>query len=296
MSHEEEKFCQAGKIAIEVMNYSRKIIKLEMPLLEAVEKIENKIFELGAKPAFPVDLSCNEIAAHYSPIHDDKSVAKGLIKIDIGVAVDGYPVDTASSVDLTPEQKYKELINASKDALDNLAKILKLGIKTRQIGECVEKTMNAKGFVPIRNLYGHELKRYSIHSGLRIPSYDDKSETVIKGGVFAIEPFATNGAGLVVNGKPSEIFQLQEKKPVRDSNVREILNFIEQEYRTFPFCARWLTKKFNTKALFALSILEKQEILHHYPQLIEKSNGIVAQTEHTFMIKEDSVRILTKEE
>lgn len=292
----EKRYAKAGKIAASAMEYARKIIKADMSLIEAAEKIENRILEIGGEIAFPVDLSCNEIAAHYSPLHDDKSIARGLLKIDMGVSVDGFPVDTASSIDLTAEQEYKELIDASQNAIKNAIKILKFEIKTTEIGRIIEKTIKDCGFMPIKNLYGHELGRYEIHAGVRIPNYDDKNESVLKEGIFAIEPFATNGVGLVVNGKPSEVFQLQEKKPVRDINARKILDFIEQEYRTMPFSARWLLRKFGTRALFSLSMLEKQGILHQYPQLIEKSNGIVSQSEHTVMIKKNSVHVLTKRE
>ncbi len=291
----EKKYIEAGKIAASVMNYARKIIKPEMPLLEAVEKIEDKIFELRAKPAFPVDLSCNEIAAHYTPLYDDKSTAEGLLKIDIGVEIDGFPVDTASSIDLSPEQKYKDLINASSEALKNAIKILKVGIKTQEIGKVVEKTIRDYGFNPIRNLYGHELGRFSIHSGLQIPSYDDKSGTTLKEGVFAIEPFATTGIGLVANNSSiNEVFQLEEKRQIRDANAREILNFIEKEYKAFPFCTRWLVKKFGTRALFALSLFKKENMLNQYPPLIEKSNGIVSQTEHTIIVTEGKIKVLTE--
>lgn len=290
----QDSYIKAGIIAASVMDYARNLIKIEMPLIEAAEKIEEKIFELKAKPAFPVDLSCNEIAAHYSPIHDDKSVANGLVKIDLGVELNGFPVDMASSVDLTPEQKYKELIKASEEALKNAIKTIRFGIKTKEIGEAVENIIKSYGLNPIRNLYGHELQKYSLHSGLRIPSYNDKSEIVLNEGIFAVEPFATTGVGLVVNGKPSEVFQLQNKKAVRDAYARQVLDFIEKEYKTFPFCARWIIKKFGNKALFSLSILEKEEILHHFPQLIEKSNGIVSQTEHSIMITREKVIVLTE--
>lgn len=293
-SETEKKYIKAGKIAASVMEYARKLVKLEMPLAEAAEKIENKIFELGGKCAFPVDLSCNEIAAHYSPLHDDKSTANGLIKIDIGVEIDGFPVDTASSIDLTPEQKYKDLIKASEAAVNEAVKTAKYGIKANEIGKVIEKTINSYGFKPIRNLYGHELARYEIHAGLRIPNYDDREENVLYEGIFAIEPFATTGAGLVVNGKSSEVFQLQEILSVRDKNARATLEFIAKEYNTLPFSARWVIKKFGNSALFALARLEREGILHSFPQLLEKTSAVVSQAEHTVMIKKDSVNVLTK--
>ena len=85
-----EKILEAGKISVEVKKYARTFIKKDVPLLEIAEKIEAKIIELGGKMAFPTNLSINEIAAHYTPSHDDKSLAYGLLKIDLGVHVDGW--------------------------------------------------------------------------------------------------------------------------------------------------------------------------------------------------------------
>lgn len=90
-----EKIMKAGKIASETREYARTIIKKGYLLLEIAEKIESKIIELGAKPAFPVNLSINEIAAHYTPSYDDEKTAQGLIKIDLGVHIDGWIADTA---------------------------------------------------------------------------------------------------------------------------------------------------------------------------------------------------------
>ncbi|MFH1249308.1 MAG: type II methionyl aminopeptidase [archaeon] len=288
------KYSKAGKIAYSVMQYTKGLLKEGALLIEVVEKAEERITQLGGKPAFPVDLSIDQIAAHYSPLHNDKLTAHGLVKIDLGVSIDGFLVDMACSVDLTPDQRHKEIINASKLALDEAINTIKIGIKTKDIGIEVEKKIKSFGFNPIKNLYGHELKRYDLHAGLRVPSYDDKSAALITEGVFAVEPFATNGVGLVINGKPSEIFVIQNKKQVRDASARQMLSHIEAEYKTLPFSARWLTKKFGTRALFSLSILEREGIVHHFPQLIEQSGGIVSQSEHTIMVTKDKIRVLTR--
>ena len=73
-----------------------------MKYLEIVEKIEKKITELGGKPGFPCDVSVNHIAAHDCPLYKDERVLeKGdLVKLDIGVHVEGAVADTAITVDL----------------------------------------------------------------------------------------------------------------------------------------------------------------------------------------------------
>ena len=114
-----EKYEKAGKIAKEVRDYAREIVKPGMILLEIAKKIEDKIYSLNASPSFPVNLSIDEIDAHYHPNIDDKTMAKGLLKIDIGIHIDGFIADTALTLDLTQDRIHKKLIEATELALDN---------------------------------------------------------------------------------------------------------------------------------------------------------------------------------
>src|SRR3989338_4274576 len=295
----QEKILKAGKIASEVKEYAKTIIKKQMLLLEIAEKIEKKIIELGGKPAFPVNTSINEIAAHYTPSADDSSVAHGLLKIDLGVHIDGWIADTAISFDLENSEQNKKLIQASKDALENAIELVSKKIEkkeiitTGEIGKKIQETIESKGFLPIINLSGHQIERYNLHAGLTIPNIDNKSTEIIKPGLYAIEPFATNGNGKIRDGKPSGIYMLTNSKNPRTPIAREVLNYIAEEYQTLPFCSRWLVKKFNTKALFALKELEANGNLHQFSQLIEISNSKVSQTEHTIFIDENGEVVVT---
>ncbi len=291
-----QKIIQAGEIAQQIKKYAREIIKKDLPLLEIAEKIENKIFELGGKIAFPANLSMNEIAAHYTPSHDDTKKAHGLLKVDIGVHVDGWIADTAFSIDLENSEQNKKIIDASKSALNEVERIINSKSKISEIGRTIEKTINSKGFNPIINLTGHLMEQYNLHAGVSVPNIDNNSNKILGEQLYAIEPFATNGTGKVKDGRPSGIYLLQNQKNTRSPIAREILNYIVEEYSTLPFCSRWLVKKFGTKALFALNILEKERILHHFPQLIEISKGIVSQAENTFLIEKDKTIITSKED
>src|SRR3989338_9223128 len=128
---DKEKILKAGKIACEVKSWIKPQIKKDMPLIEIAEKIEAKIVELGGKPAFPVNLSINEIAAHYTPSHDDKTKAHGLLKVDFGVHIDGWIADNAFSVDLENSEENKKLIKASEEALENAIELIKSKIKVK---------------------------------------------------------------------------------------------------------------------------------------------------------------------
>jgi len=284
-----DEYIKAGKIASEVVKFAKSIIKKDVPLLEIADKIESKIFELKAKPAFPVNLSIDEVAAHDTPAFNDTRKAHGLIKVDIGVHINGYIADVAFSMDLENNEENKKLINASEDALSKAIEIIKAGIPIRQIGSLIDTTIKSHGFTSIHNLSGHSLARYELHSGLTIPNYDNFQEIKIEKGAYAIEPFATSGLGSVKDSKPSGIFRVENDAPVRDSFAREVLAFIYEEYNTLPFCSRWLCKKFGSRALIALKRLEDAGILYQYPQLIETSEKKVSQVEHTIIISNDKI-------
>lgn len=286
---------KAGQIAAKILNYGKKLIKIDGNILEIVENIEKEIIKQNGFPAFPVQVSLNSMAAHFTP-NDEKDLIfkeNDLVKLDVGVHVNGYIGDNALTVDLGQN---KELSKASQLALQEAIKLAKPGTKISEIGSIIEKTIKEFGFNPIKNLSGHGIEQYEQHSGLTIPNYDNNDKLELEEDqVIAIEPFATNGIGLVEDGKLSNIFKVVNVKPVRDEITRNVLRYIIQEYKTLPFARRWLLKKFDSfRVNFALRNLERENILHNYPQLPEKSNGLVSQHEYTLRVK-NSPEILTKE-
>ena len=260
---------------------------------EIANKIDDKILELKAKPAFPVNLSINEIAAHSTPSFNDATLAHGLLKVDVGIHVDGYVADTAFSLDLENSQENKKLIQASEGALKVAIEKTRVGAPLNEIGKAIEQSITSLGFQPIINLSGHSLAQYELHAGITIPNHSNSPSTPIKEGAYAIEPFATSGAGKVIDGKHSGIYLLEKEVAVRDSFAREVLQFIKEEYKSLPFCSRWLHKKFGSRALIALKRLEDARILHHYSQLIEKDRKPVAQTEDTIILTKKEIIVTT---
>lgn len=289
------KIIKAGKIASQTKAYASSIIKKGTSLLEIAEKIEAKISELGGKPAFPVNLSINNIAAHFTPEHDNKEVAHGLLKVDIGVHIDGWIADTAFSLDLENNEENKKLIIASEKALENALNFISSNseAKLNEIGSIISETIESYGFSPVINLSGHSIERYDLHSGVTIPNVDNEAGLRLKEGIYAVEPFATNGSGRVHDGKPSGIYYLKNTKNVRSPIAREVLKFIDKEYENLPFCSRWIVKKLGNRALFGIRELESAGNLHHFAQLVEIQGSKVSQTEQTILIEKDKIVITT---
>ncbi len=287
-----EKYKKAGKIATEALAYGRELIKKDAKILDACNKIEEKIFHLGAKPAFPVQLSMNEIAAHFCPEDNDGQVfSNQLVSLDIGVHIDGFIGDNACTVDLSGNNK--EMVKASEEALKAAIEVVKVGVKLSEIGKAIEGAITNYGFQPVRNLSGHGLDSYNIHSSPTIPNFNTRENAVLGKQVIAIEPFATNGVGLIHEKGNVSVFSLIGKKSVRIGFVRDILRQIEG-YNGLPFTTRWLTKNFSeAQARFALNQLKQLGILNEYPPLVEKTNGLVSQAEHSLLV-DDEVVVLTK--
>ncbi len=279
----EHDFKKSGEISRKAREYAEEITKVGVSHLDLVEKIEKKIRDLGGKPAFPIDISIDSIAAHQTPnVGDTKVLEKGqVVKVDIGAHINGYVTDTATTVLLGPD--WKDLKKAADDALKAAIEQCVPGNKIRNVGKAIETAIKNHKFQTIANLSGHGIGQWIVHDVPTIPNYDNGDNSVfVEGQTIAIEPFATNGVGAVKDGKPDGVYRLLGKKPVRLDSVRKVLEYIHKEFNTLPFSPRWLTHLQNYQ--FALRILEQEGIVQQYTELPEKSGGIVAQAEKSVMI------------
>ena len=296
MSQEElEKYRKVGKLLAEVREQLRPLVKPDVSLLEIAETAEKLIIEKGAKPAFPCNVSINEVAAHYSPPMEDSTVVKqgDMVKVDLGAHIDGYIADTAFTV-ATGEKA--EMVQVVEKALEAAIAAVKPEIDVGEIGKVVEETAAAAGFKPIRNLTGHSLARWDLHSGLTIPNVKETMGQVLKvGDVLAIEPFVTDGAGFVEDQKGLYIFRYLRDVPTRLRMSRELLRDVKRDYNKLPFAERWLAKRMS-KLRLELTLRELVGIGAFWPYyvLAERANGKVAQAEHTVIVTETGCEVTTR--
>ncbi len=292
-----EKFRRSGRILRETREEIKGFVREGMPIIEICEKVESLIREKGGKPAFPCNVSINEIAAHYtSPPNDKKTIPeKSLVKVDIGVHVDGYVTDTATTINFNPE--YAPMVETAEKALEKAIENVRPNISTSKLGEIIEKTIKARGFKPISNLTGHQVGRYLVHAGTSIPNVSHLSFSKIRlGEVYAIEPFVTfqDGVGRVKDGDEVTIFRFLKLKSVKNPYAKQLLKYIFENFRTLPFAERWLQNtvpKEHFKEAFRE--LLKSKALMGYPIFVEVSGKPVAQAEHTILVVEDGCEVLT---
>jgi len=277
-----EKMRSAGRIAGEARELGASMIDEGVKLLDVATEVEAYIIRKGARPAFPTNLSINQVAAHYTPHSEDKLIFKrgDVVKVDVGAQVDGYSGDTAKTVEVRTKN-WTNLIGASSMALTMAPEMVGEGVHVGSIGGTIERAIRSEGFVPVTNLTGHGLNCYNLHAGLTIANYDDGNATRLKEGMMlAIEPFATNGAGEVRNARPGNIYRVLRDREVKDADANRLFGKIKEEFKGLPFCERWCTA-IDPKAPTLLKTLVRHGILFAYPVLAEIKGGMVAQTEHT---------------
>ena len=283
-----EKYVKAGKILSEVRAETAKKVKVGETLLSVAEFAENMIREKGGEPAFPVNISLNDEAAHHTPSLNDESVfGEDMVKLDIGVHIDGYIADTAKTVDLSG---HPDLLKASESALEKAIEFIHGGVNTADIGGVIEDEITSFGYKPVINLTGHGLAQYIQHAPPSIPNKRIPHGVVLEeGDIIAIEPFATDGAGKIHDAGNAEIYHIVGDRPVRHPSARKLLKEIEK-YKTLPFAKRWLGERVD----FAMLQLVRAQIIQSYPILKEIEGGLVSQAEHTVFITEDGCEVITK--
>ena len=218
-------YIKAGKIASEVREMVRVKDWVGKSVFDVCEEVENEILKRGAKCAFPVNASINEIAAHYTAEPNDPITIKDtdLVKIDLGAQINGFIADTAVTVCYDPQ--YDGLVQAAEEALSKAMSMVKIGVKASDVGRIIETTIKQMGFKPIANLSGHSLEQYTIHAGKTIPNIWSIGGITLSGeSAYACEPFVTTseGGGFVRNGKIKNIFALNSRKKTKNEEADKL--------------------------------------------------------------------------
>jgi len=300
LSEEEiSNYIKAGRAIREAKRRVQSFVKEGMRILDICELVEKLLEEQRCRPAFPCGVCINVVAAHYTAGIDDQKVIppESLVKVDMGAHVEGCIADSAITISINSE--HVDMITAAEEALEKAVEVIEPGMKIYEVSSVIEKTIKSYGFKPISNLTGHKLEPYTVHAGVTIPnvaSLESRMARFEPGGVYAIEPFVTTreGAGEVINGAGGNILRVARVKAPKDPKLREFFNDVRTTFKTLPFTARWLVDKWGkefTKA--AVEELLRGRLLYEYPVLIERLKKPVAQAEHTVLVLEKEVIVIT---
>ncbi|SPQ20972.1 265ddfd5-3a21-460c-96be-8f800eaf38aa [Thermothielavioides terrestris] len=299
--------------------WAQKNIKPGQTLTEIANGIEDAVRALTghqgleegdaliAGMGFPTGLSINHCAAHYTPNAGNKMVLQqdDVMKVDIGVHVNGKIVDSAFTLAFNP--RYDPLLEAVRAATNEGIKQAGIDARVGEIGGAIQEVMESyeveiDGTVypvkSIRNLNGHTILPYNIHGTKSVPIVKSNDNTKMEeGDVFAIETFGSTGNGVVYeDGEVSHYAKRSDapKVDLRLSSAKSLLNVITKNFGTLPWCRRYLDRLGQEKYLLGLNNLVANGIVESYPPLVDKKGSYTAQFEHTILIRPTVKEVISR--
>ena len=164
---------------------------------------------------FPSSLciSVNEVVVHGFP---GEYVLKDgdIISVDCGVFHQGFHSDSAYTYpvgEVSP--KILSLLKATKESLYLGIEKAVYGNRMGDVGNAIQKYVEAKGYTVVRELVGHGVGK-SLHEAPEVPNYGKKGSGPLLGDgmVIAIEPMVNLGTRNVVQEKDGWTIRTADRK------------------------------------------------------------------------------------
>ncbi len=199
-----EKMRRSGQIVRQALETVKALVAPGVSTMNLERVAEEKIQELGAKPAFKgyYDYPCvlctsvnNEII-HGIP--SEKRVLKDgdIVSIDCGVVLDGYYGDSAITVPVgkTLAPDLKKLLDVTETSLKMAIEEVRLGKTVGDVGAAVQEYVEANGFSVVRDFVGHGIGT-RLHEDPQVPNFGTRGHgtRLREGMVLAIEPMVNIG-------------------------------------------------------------------------------------------------------
>lgn len=315
---------EAAEIHRQVRQWAQKNVKPGQTLTEIAEGIEDGVRALTGHwgleegdalkggMGFPCGLSLNHCAAHYTPNAGNKVTLgqEDVMKVDFGAHVNGRIVDSAFTMAFEP--KYDPLLEAVREATNAGVREAGIDVRVGDIGGAIQEVMESYEVEidgqtypvkSIRNLNGHTIERWSIHGTKSVPIVKSNDQTKMEeGDVFAIETFGSTGNGYVRDDMEVSHYAKRGEAtaPLRLDSAKKLLNVINKNFGTIPFCRRYLDRLGQEKYLLGVCVggcgscgnelkansvlqlnnLVSNGIVEAYPPLCDKKGSYTAQFEH----------------
>ena len=267
---------------------------------DAVAKIyngkkEGKKIDKGS--AFPTCISVNNCVGHYSPlVSEDKVVlAEGdLIKIDLGVHVDGYVAVVAHTLLCTAgteplKGRKADVVMAAWTAAEAAQRMLKDGAANNEITKVIAQVAEAYNCNPVEGVLSHQMKKHVIDANKTIINKATNEQqvaeaTLAKNDVFAIDVVMSTGEGKPKQGDDrTTVFKrnIEQKYSLKMKASRSFFSEVSQRFPTMPF-----TLRAGDEKGWRLGVSEcvKHDLFIEYPVLYEKPDEFVAQYKFTALL------------
>jgi methionyl aminopeptidase len=307
---------QAAEVHRQVRRWAQSWIAPGIPLITIADRIEAKLEQLVVKngleagQAFPTGVSCNHVAAHFTPNSGDTAAVlqpDDVLKIDFGVQINGRIIDSAWTWAQNP--RYDPLLEAVRAATDEGIKQAGIDVRLGDVGAAIQEVMesheielNGKTHTVrcLRNLCGHNIAPYRIHGDKSVPIVKSHDATKMEEGeLFAVETFGSTGRGYVVDDGECSHYSVDPSRrgaaaSLRSAKAKQLLTHIDRNFATLAFCRKWLDRLGHDRHLLHLNQLCDAGIVEGHPPLCDVRGSYTAQFEHTFILRPTCKEVLSR--
>ena len=276
--------------------------------------------------AFPVGVNINNVVVYDSKtvsILDDRKFYRGdVVKIVIGVHINGHIIDSGFTHIITDKQGihdtdniYNSVLEASREALFNTIKMSGPEQNLYELSEYIEEIIKSYevdlggdtlSVNPVQGLGGNNIEQYKPYGNKKILSSPDMK---IQGDmrmeedeVYVIRPYATTGFGMVTsNNDVSKCTHYIEAYDTDNKNITkkqkkffrrtELYSWL-QSRKGLPYSASWIDSSLS-KVVKSYNLgVNSNQLLALHP-LNDEENSIVAQFGHTVHIRDGTTEIFS---
>jgi len=304
---------QAAEAHRQTRQHIQSWVRPGMKMIDICEELEKTgralIAEQGLEAglAFPTGCSRNHVAAHYTPNAGDNTVLEfdDVVKMDFGTHIKGRIIDCAWTFSFN--SKFEPLIKGVQEATETGIKTAGIDARLCDVGAAIQEVMESHeieldgktyGVKSIRNLNGHSISPYQIHSGKTVPIIKGGETTVMEENEFyAIETFGSTGKGHVHEDMECSHYMKNfdvGHVPLRLQKSKTLLNTINKNFGTLAFCRRWLDRLGESRYLMALKDLGEKGIVDPYPPLVDIKGCFTAQYEHTILLRPTCKEVISR--
>lgn len=309
-----DKYQAAGKIANTVLEriIAKCVVDASIPdLCEFGDKeIESEVAKVYGKKkmekgiAFPTCVSPNEICGHFSPLRSEPLKLKDgdLIKIDLGVHIDGFIAQVAHTIVVggkPVEGRKADVILAAYNAIQGALRTIKPGNTNYDATEVIAKAAESFKCQPLEGVLSHELKKHLLDGNTTIinkATFDQKVEEheFQVHEVYALDVYVSTGEGKT---KEADVRTTIYKRAIERTYTlklkasRAFYAEAVDKYPTMAFSLRQFEDE--TSAKLGISEATKHDLFAPYPVLTEKSGEYVAQFKYTIVVGKNGTVTLT---
>ncbi|CAL8275300.1 unnamed protein product [Boreogadus saida] len=304
------------KMGAEIANQALKVVvdavKAGVPVLSLCDmgdafistetgKVFRKEKDLKKGIAFPTSVSVNNCVCHFSPLRSDAEIILkdgDLVKIDLGVHVDGFISNVAHSLvvgvtkDAPLTGRKADVLRAAHLCAEAAIRLVKPGNKNSQVTDAWNKIAKSFKCSPIEGMLSHQLKQHIIDGEKTIiqnPNEQqrkdhEKAEFEVHE-VYAVDVLISTGEGKAKDGgqrttiykrDPNKVYGLKMK------TSRMFFSEVERRFDAMPFTLRALQDE--SKARMGVVECSKHELVQPFNVLHEKEGEFVAQFKFTVLL------------